>query len=844
MRKNKLAVVGLSFALAVGCSAVAVSKLSGTYSASADAESMNTYVYSIENITKDTLYEVNFVNDFFGCSAPYQYTALGNTEDYATPAGKRMNVVYTYDACYNEKTQKAEVTVDTIYFKGQDQYMVVSPDGDTGDYKVDSITKIANTETSFTFEIPEGGYVVLTTTGAAGLANSFAEGDIVSGIIDQSDWELKNISSDYEYSLKLTHAVTASGDATPYINYNCSILNRTAGATVTAYKTRSYFVAEYSVEDSAYEVTRVIARGTSTELTANETLTVPKNGFIVALGGYYMGSGVYASQNTQANPMYYRGGFVDSLEVGSLLSFTDRTLSFDLDLTVTNDGVATKVDAVNECSVETVGKTVIYGISGNSGFVNTPNRLDENLKEYAVLVAGEEHKVIDIYDGKENPIPAHGYVISSATDLGWKIGDIVTLSNDTTVNVYDNTVDFAATNQRLRLWGVDQPLVGNSIRLYTPNYSNLDENGKPIVEKHGWCTEVTCEYGEDGVAKVVKTESRTETTAVTPIPENGFVVYSHSKELVGYLKVLNVGDTVIVNDWKAESSVAIKSITQGEDVIYEFNIGENYASIVLDEGTDMEAYVNALQFNKLYEGMTITVEPCTAYTLPMELTVNVVSQNGYFEEAYTIAFVRKLSKDASLASLSINGTALEDFATATKTYSYKYVIGGEIPTVSAVATDTKATVSVEQATEQNKQAVITVTAEDNSYVWTYKVVFTVVDNTLKELYIGSTKLSTFDPNTLTYEYKHSFESAPKLTAVANDKNANITYVQAFDKDGTATIIVACDGFEKTYTVKFVSQVANAGNADKGGCKSSISSLAVFGTLSAMAVALFVKRREE
>ena len=156
MKKSKLAAIGLSFAFAVGCGVVAAGQWNNVQSASAEGENTNPYVYSIENVTKGTLYEISFLNDYFGYSAPYQYSRKGTEADgeLYTPASTRFSIAYTYDACYDEQSQKAEVTVSTIYFKGQDQYMVVSPDDATGKYKVDSVVNVAAEETSFTFTIP------------------------------------------------------------------------------------------------------------------------------------------------------------------------------------------------------------------------------------------------------------------------------------------------------------------------------------------------------------------------------------------------------------------------------------------------------------------------------------------------------------------------------------------------------------------------------------------------------------------------------------------------------------------------------------------------------------------
>ena len=186
MKGKKLATIGLSFVLAVGCCAV-VGGQKVEPQAVVAASTENTYVYSIENYTKGTLYELDFVNDYFGYSAPYsEYNTSSTGSTYALKKAQyyRWNIAYTYDACYNEETQKAEVTVSTLYFNGQDQYMAVAPDDATGAYKVESITKVEKGIASFTFEIPEDGYVVTFTNGDDGVAPVEPTGGFQAAIIN------------------------------------------------------------------------------------------------------------------------------------------------------------------------------------------------------------------------------------------------------------------------------------------------------------------------------------------------------------------------------------------------------------------------------------------------------------------------------------------------------------------------------------------------------------------------------------------------------------------------------------------------------------------------------------
>lgn len=323
MKSSKLLTLGLSFAFAVGCCAVATSAKTEMQSVSAETE--NPYVYSIENYTKGTLYELDFVNDYFGYGAPYeQYasTGVGSSYSLKKAAGYCFRVAYTYDACYDEdpNTPGAQITVSNVNFVSQytrELYMTVAPNTETGKYEVTNITHVAGNTKEFTLTVPENGYTVLTKGSSGGyteFTNNFSVGDEVSGVINKHQYELKNLSTQNEYSLRLTFRGNGTVLDANLDGNTAWVLTPQEGLSVTQptlIAARSYIKAQLQ-EDGTYKVTNV-------HLASEATINAAD--FKVGVGEILIGLGrVY---RTTMN--YMAGGFVSAVKVGDILSLTDHS---------------------------------------------------------------------------------------------------------------------------------------------------------------------------------------------------------------------------------------------------------------------------------------------------------------------------------------------------------------------------------------------------------------------------------------------------------------------------------------------------------------------------------------
>ena len=90
------------------------------------------------------------------------------------------------------------------------------------------------------------------------------------------------------------------------------------------------------------------------------------------------------------------------------------------------------------------------------------------------------------------------------------------------------------------------------------------------------------------------------------------------------------------------------------------------------------------------------------------------------------------STDATLKSLSYNGTAVTGFSANTLNYEVELPAGTTaIPTIAATATDAAATVSVTPPTSLPGNATVTVTAEDGTTKKTYTITFTLASSAPK-----------------------------------------------------------------------------------------------------------------
>ena len=147
------------------------------------------------------------------------------------------------------------------------------------------------------------------------------------------------------------------------------------------------------------------------------------------------------------------------------------------------------------------------------------------------------------------------------------------------------------------------------------------------------------------------------------------------------------------------------------------------------------------------------------------------------------------SEDATLSSISINGTPVDSFSKETTSYSLSVESSVENVTVSATPTHAKATVNILPSgstaisSGETVSFTITVTAEDGTTTKTYNVsVRRAIENdtTLSKVLVNGKSASEVSSGNYSYEASGSAESfeITSVSAVPNDENATITYSES------------------------------------------------------------------
>ncbi len=169
------------------------------------------------------------------------------------------------------------------------------------------------------------------------------------------------------------------------------------------------------------------------------------------------------------------------------------------------------------------------------------------------------------------------------------------------------------------------------------------------------------------------------------------------------------------------------------------------------------------------------------------------------------------SADARLASITINGNALQNFDASKLDYTVNLPFGTtSAPQVAATASDAAASVDITQATGTNGEATIIVTAENTNFTKTYTIDFNVnnpsANADLFQVRLDGEVLDGFISTTNSYniELPLGTEEAPTVTAFASDGNAVVEINQPQSLPGAATIVVIAEN--KTtinfYTINF------------------------------------------
>ena len=209
---------------------------------------------------------------------------------------------------------------------------------------------------------------------------------------------------------------------------------------------------------------------------------------------------------------------------------------------------------------------------------------------------------------------------------------------------------------------------------------------------------------------------------------------------------------------------------------------------------------------------TVVITQATA--IPGTATIAVTSEDGVTTRTYSVHF-RKLSSNASLATLTVGGTPLAGFNPEVTTYDIVLPAGTTAaPTIAATVAELTSTLVITQATAVPGTGTVLVTAEDGT-TRTYTINFRhpSTNANLASLMVGGTAIAGFSPTVTTYEVAlpPATTVAPTVTATAADARATVVITQAAAIPGAATVrVTAEDGTTTvTYTINFRLQSTNA-----------------------------------
>ena len=178
------------------------------------------------------------------------------------------------------------------------------------------------------------------------------------------------------------------------------------------------------------------------------------------------------------------------------------------------------------------------------------------------------------------------------------------------------------------------------------------------------------------------------------------------------------GEKVVVDD--ASSDATLKSIKYDNISIKDFDKDNTYYVVELENGDKIPTVTAKAN----HPGAKVTVTQ--ADEIPGYAKIVVKAEDGVTKEVYYVKFVVADDKDATLESIEYDGKKIKDFDKDTTSYVVELEDDEHIPTVSAVASSSKAKVTVTQATAIPGTAKVVVKAEDGT-TKTYKIRFVVAD---------------------------------------------------------------------------------------------------------------------
>ena len=273
---------------------------------------------------------------------------------------------------------------------------------------------------------------------------------------------------------------------------------------------------------------------------------------------------------------------------------------------------------------------------------------------------------------------------------------------------------------------------------------------------------------------------------------------------------LVAGNYMIVDDLSLIYSSKIHELSFNKEPFAKFKQDVYEYTILLGEDAtdDMIPTITAKRSGRDLSGSEIIVN--YAQKLGEPTTVIVNAEDGSSTSTYTIYFKATESTNSRLANIYVNGTAVPSFNGYVTDYNITLPYATtEMPVITVDKGHEAQVVEISSCGNFPCTATVKVTAEDKSYVTTYKLNFSVgqlTDNTLQDILVDGKSIPGFKPTTNNYvvELPLGTTVEPTIEAVSKygEGEQNIVITRN-GLEGTSTIVVTPpSGSARTYKITY------------------------------------------
>ena len=243
------------------------------------------------------------------------------------------------------------------------------------------------------------------------------------------------------------------------------------------------------------------------------------------------------------------------------------------------------------------------------------------------------------------------------------------------------------------------------------------------------------------------------------------------------------------------SIAEVTGITVNGEPLAGFKKDQLTYNVVLPYGTTEVPTVLATASS---DGTIVVTKPAS---LPGAVTVTCTSKDGKNSVTYTINFTVSAtqSSDATLKSLSVNGSLIKGFDANKTEYVDTIAYTAELPVVSAEVNDPTAKLAINQVTEVTKagnDATVVVTAQDGTNK-TYTITFRRADaiKTINEVILSNSYSAYINSGeTIIHGWYLAGETTPTIKSYIVSEGAT------WKQEGNTVTLTGADGASTAYTV--------------------------------------------